>query len=203
MSTQILESVIYRSKAGVAPALALSQVETVLDPFLLAQPGLERVWRGRTGDGMLVDTVLWMDEASFLAAVQAERAHPGLRQVFSLFDEASLTIRHGRVFEDAGNAQGGPVLDAIVYRPKASVGPERALEGLRKELDPFLRAQPGLEGAWRSSCADGSFMATVLWKDEASFLAFEAASRQRPGIAQAFGNFEESSLVVKHARVFD
>jgi hypothetical protein len=203
MSTQILESVIYRPQAGVDPALALDQVESVLDPFLRAQAGLERIWRGRADDGALVDTVLWTDEASFRAAAQAERGNPDLRAVFALFDPASLVVRHGRVFDGEAQAQGGPVLDCIVYRPKASVGAERALAGLRQELDPFLRAQPGLEGAWRSACADGSFVATVLWKDEASFLAFETASRQRPGIRQAFGAFEESSLVVKHSRVFD
>lgn len=203
MGAQILESVVYRPKAGLDLALTLQRVETVLDPFLRAQPGLEKVWRGRTEDGALVDTVLWKDEASFRAAAQAERAHPALGEVFALFDTASLVIRHGRVFDGGAQAQGGPVLDCIVYRPKASVGAERALEGLRRELDPFLRAQPGLDGAWRSACADGSFVATVLWQDEASFQAFEAASRQHPGIGQAFGAFEEASLVVKHSRVFD
>ncbi|HTB34738.1 MAG TPA: hypothetical protein VK842_07735 [bacterium] len=203
MSTQILESVIYRPKAGVDPALTLAKVESVLDPFLRAQPGMERAWRGRTEDGAFMDAVLWKDEAAFRAAVQAERAHPGLGPVFALFEEASLVMRHGRVFEGEAQAHGGPILDCIVYRPKDSVGAELALAGLRRELDPFLRAQPGLEGAWRGACPDGSFVATVLWKDEASFRAFEAASRQRPGIGQAFGNFDEASLVVKHSRIFD
>jgi hypothetical protein len=203
VSTQILESVIYRPKAGVTLAQARQQVEAVLDPFLRAQPGLERAWRGVTDDGNLVDAVLWKDEACFRAAVQAERANPGLGEVFALFDEAGLVMRHGRVFDGPPQAQGGAVLDCIVYRPKASVGPETALAGLRKELDPVLRSQPGLEGSWRAACADGSFVATVMWEDEASFQAFETVSRQRPGIGQAFGNFDEASLVVKHSRVFD
>ncbi|HXC64806.1 MAG TPA: hypothetical protein VNZ67_10635 [bacterium] len=203
MSAQILECVIYRPKAGLDLGLTLAKVESVLDPFLRAQPGMERAWRGRTEDGAFVDAVLWKDEAAFRAAVEAERAHPALGPVFALFDEASLVMRHGRVFEGEAQAQGGPVLDCIIYRPKESVGAERALAGLRRELDPFLRAQPGLEGAWRGACVDGSYVATVLWKDEASFRAFETASRQHPGIGQAFGAFEETSLVVKHSRVFD
>jgi hypothetical protein len=56
-----------------------------------------------------------------LAAEAASRADPALGQAFALFEESSLMMLRGRVFDPE---QAAEVLDMVVFRPKEGVGPK-------------------------------------------------------------------------------
>ncbi len=199
MNGKILETIIYKPKPGVDPAAALAQLVAVMDPFLHALPGFERVWRSRTDDGTYVDTVIWSDEAAFRAAAAASHANPALGPVFGLFEESSLVMLQARVFEPQQSAE---VLDMILFKPKDGADPQAALQRLADVMGPFMAGREGLKGSWRGRTADGSYLANVLWQDEASFRAFEAAAAADPNVMGAFDQFDQAGLLTRHARVF-
>jgi hypothetical protein len=99
MSAQILETVMYKPKPGVDPEHALERIQAVLDPLLRRGPGLLKFVRSRTEDGTFVDTLLWQDEACFRAKQAAENDLADLGPVFALFDDQSLVLLRGTVFE--------------------------------------------------------------------------------------------------------
>lgn len=95
------------------------------------------------------------------------------------------------------------ILETVIYKPKAEVDPQLALEKIQSVLDPFLRKQSGLVKAWRSRTEDGTLVDTVLWADEASFQATQAAERNEPALGPVFALFDEKSLAMFHARIFE
>jgi hypothetical protein len=95
----IVETVMYKPKPGVDPEHALERIQAVLDPLLRQGPGLLKFVRSRAADGTFVDTLLWRDEASFRAKQVAEDAKAELGPVFALFDDQSLVLLRGAVFE--------------------------------------------------------------------------------------------------------
>jgi heme-degrading monooxygenase HmoA len=199
MSAQILETVIYKPKPGISPAAALAQVVAVMDPFLHGLPGFVRVWRSRMDDGTIVDNVLWADEAAFQGAEAASRENAALGPVFALFEESSLVMLRARVFEPEAPSE---VLDMVLFKPKEGADAEAALQRLAEVLRPFMAARPGLKGSWRGRTMDGAYLANVLWQDEASFRGFEAAAAADPQVSGAFAQFDQASLITRHARVF-
>ena len=97
----------------------------------------------------------------------------------------------------------GKILETVIYKPKPGVDPVAALAQIVAVMDPILHALPGFEKVWRSRTDDGTYVDTVIWSDEAAFRGAEAASHANPALGPVFALFEESSLVMMKARLYE
>lgn len=94
------------------------------------------------------------------------------------------------------------ILEAIIYKPKPGISPEEALRQLESIVDPVLHVGTGMERIWRSRCPDGTFVDTLLWKDEASLMAVKQKVHANAAVLTVFGLFEEVGLTMLQGRVF-
>ena len=95
------------------------------------------------------------------------------------------------------------VLETVIYKPKPGISSAEALHKIETVMDPLLHKVGGLERIWRSTMADGTLVDTVLWADEAAYRRAEAATSQEPALGPIFALFDEQSLFMAHARVFE